>query len=263
MKRKMDAPRLYAFQAGGDVADVAISDPFDPEVGKKEFSPWFVYVVVHPEGNVLFDTGIHPQMVTDPRSRLGAFADLLEARMKPGDDIVSQLASIGLEPHDISVVVASHLHFDHVDALELFRHARIVVQRSEYAFAHNPAVYQSGAYVPSAFAGEFEWQLIGGPLDVFDDGLIELIPTPGHTPGHQSMLVNLAGGKVLVLGDVTYQMDKMRERLLPAILWNPEAMVASWELIEWLSKREDAVMLCSHDREFESRVRLGPGSWYE
>lgn len=256
-------PRLYAFQCGGDLCDLAIYDPFDPDVGKKVYEPWFFYVVDHPEGRVMFDAGVHPALIDEPAARLGKWADLMEIRMGAGDDVVSQLASIGLAPGDVSTVVLSHMHFDHVSALELFRHARIVVQRKELAFARSPAVYQATTYIASDFAGDFDWHPIDGPLDLFGDGTIELIPTPGHTPGHQSMLVSLEGGSLLLLADATYQLDKMRDRLLPAIVYDPEAMVASWELLEWLAKREGAEMFCSHDLHFKARMRLAPEAWYE
>jgi glyoxylase-like metal-dependent hydrolase (beta-lactamase superfamily II) len=255
--------RLYAFHAGGDLADLAVYDPFDPNIGTKVYEPWFFYVLTHPAGNIIFDTGVHPALVDDPRSRLGSWADLFEMRMETGHDTPSQLRSIGLEPTDITKVVLSHMHFDHVSALELFRHAEIIVQRTELSFALRPAVYQAGTYLASDFAGEFEWTAIDGFLDVFGDGVAQVIPTPGHTPGHQSMLVKLGQSTLLLIADATYQIPKMRDRLLPAIVWNPDQMVSSWHLLEWLETREDAHMLCSHDLDFRSRVKLAPTEWYE
>ena len=93
--------------------------------------------------------------------------------------------------------------------------------------------------------------------------MLEIFPTPGHSPGHQSMLCRLESGPVLLMGDATYLLPKMRERLLPAICWSPDAMVASWELIEWLERREGAMLLCSHDQDFRERVKLAPAECYE
>lgn len=255
--------RLFAFHCGGDRVDLAVFDPFDPGVGRKVYEPWFFYVVVHPRGVVIFDTGVHPELIADPRARIGEWADLVELEMSPGDDVVSQLASIDLRPEDVDHVVLSHMHFDHVSALALFRHAPIWVQRTELAFARAPSAYQSGVYLADDFAGEFDWRVLDGPVDLFGDGVVELIPTPGHSPGHQSALVHLDGGALLLLADATYQIDKMRQRLLPAVVWSPDAMVASWELLEWLEKREGAQLFCSHDREFRERMKLAPEAWYE
>jgi N-acyl homoserine lactone hydrolase len=170
--------------------------------------PWFFYVILHPQGNVLFESGADPELANDPRSRLGSWADTLDLRIEPGTDVVGQLASIDLSPADIDVVILSHLHFDHVSALRLFRHARILVQRSELGFARHPAVYQEGTYNQPDFAGEFKWELLDGPRDVFSDKQLEIYPTPGHTPGHQSLLFRGQRDHVMLLGDATYSLAK-------------------------------------------------------
>jgi glyoxylase-like metal-dependent hydrolase (beta-lactamase superfamily II) len=255
--------RLYAFHCGGDVVDKAIADPLDVGVGTKVDVPWFFYVLVHSGGNVMFESGVHPDLVDDPGTRLGFWADVLEIRVRAGDDVVSQLASIELAPEDITTVVLSHMHFDHVSALPLFGHARIVVQRSELSFARSPAAYQADLYNAPDFAGDHDWLLLEGPHDLFDDRHLEIIPTPGHTPGHQSLLVRTEHSRVMLLGDATYSLAKMRQRRLPAVVWSPDAMVASWELIEWLEAREQAILLYAHDEDYESRVRLAPREFYK
>ena len=81
-------------------------------------TPWTVpvssYLVVHPQGRLLFDTGVHCQSITDPIGRMGEErARRIRIRSQVGDDVVSQLARAGLQPDDITYVVNSHLHFDH------------------------------------------------------------------------------------------------------------------------------------------------------
>ena len=101
--------KLYAFHSGGDVIDNCMADPFDLNVGQKLYVPWFFYLITHPEGNVLFESGTHPSMIgEDPRVRFGDWADALELRVDKGDDVVSKLASVGLTPKDIDIVVMSH-----------------------------------------------------------------------------------------------------------------------------------------------------------
>jgi glyoxylase-like metal-dependent hydrolase (beta-lactamase superfamily II) len=255
--------RLYAFHCCGDFLDKAIADPFDPAVGTKVYVPWFFYVIVHPQGNVIFDSGLDPELANDPRSHLGSWADILDLRIEPGTDVVSQLSSIGLSPRDIDLVIVSHLHFDHVSALPLFRHATIMVQRPELSFARHPAVYQAGTYNQSDFAGDFRWEVLDGPRDVFDDRQLEIYPTAGHTPGHQSLLFRGLRDHVMLLGDATYSLTKMRARLLPSMLWSPDAMVSSWQFIEWIEEREEATLLYTHDEGYKRRVRLAPSGWYE
>lgn len=254
--------KLYAFHSGGDMSDKALFDAFDPEVGTKEYSPWFFYLITHPQGNVLFDAGVHPELITDPHARIGETADFCELLLEPGHDAVSQLADVGFRPGDVDVVVLSHLHFDHVSGLELFPDATAIVQEDEYQFATSPPPYQADAYVQSDFAGHKTWERLRGEHDLFGDGQLRLIPTPGHTRGHQSLMVELDEQPVFLLGDATYRLSKMRERLLPSLLWSPDAMIESWELIESLEREHNPVLLYSHDDEFRDRVRIAPDVWY-
>jgi N-acyl homoserine lactone hydrolase len=132
--------QLYALHCGGDLTDMAAFDPFDPDTGTKVYNPYFMYVVKHPEGTLLFDSGAHPVLGTDPASRLGDAAADFQVKLSPDDAIEPRLASIGLTPADIDVVVESHLHFDHAGGLAWLTHAPILVQREELAFALNPPV---------------------------------------------------------------------------------------------------------------------------
>jgi glyoxylase-like metal-dependent hydrolase (beta-lactamase superfamily II) len=254
--------KLYSFKCGGDYADRALQDPLDADVGTKLYEPWTAYVVDHPQGPVLFDTGIPPEILTDPMGVLGPWGDMFDLQMDENDTIAALLTTIGLEPAAIPTVVMSHLHHDHAAALPLFRHAEIYVQERELAFARNPPVYQANAYMPDQFEGDYRWQLLSGEHDLFGDGRIVLFPTPGHTAGHQSVRVTLDRDTVIVMFDATYSIDKMRERLLPGILWSPDDLVASWEKIEALEREHSAVLLATHDPNVE-RVRWAPSEWYE
>src|SRR5438270_2204446 len=123
--------KLYAFHGGGEIGDMAIFDPFAPDVGTKINIPYFFYLIRHPQGNVLFDTGGHPDLIDNPRARLGAAADAFELIMRRGDDAVSKLSTMGLTPDDIDHVVLSHLHYDHAGCIEFFPHATFYAQRAE------------------------------------------------------------------------------------------------------------------------------------
>jgi N-acyl homoserine lactone hydrolase len=255
--------RLYAFHCCGAMVDKAIADPFDHDAGTKVYVPWFFYVIVHPQGNVMVESGAHPELWKDPRSRLGSWADTLDLQIEPDTDVISQLASIDLEPQDVDTLILSHMHFDHVSALPLFRHAKIMIQRRELGFAKYPPVYQAGTYNQSDYEGEFAWELLEGPRDVFGDRQLVIYPTPGHTPGHQSVLFRGERDRVMILGDATYSIPKMRARLLQSMLWSPDAMVSSWQFIEFVEESEQATLLYAHDEDFAERVKLAPQEWYE
>jgi N-acyl homoserine lactone hydrolase len=255
--------KLYAFYCGAEQADISAFDPFDPNVGTTIEIPWFFYLIQHPRGNVLFDTGAHPSLATDPHARLGAMADIWTITMKAGEDAVSQLRRIDLAPTDITHIVESHLHYDHAGGLEFFPGVPVYVQRGELQFAHWPPVYQKGAYVTADFDHPVEWREVDGEYDLFDDGRIVMLPTPGHTPGHQSLLVRLEGETVILLSDAAYLIEKMRSRSLPAVLWSPDAVVASWELIEDLERREGARLIATHSLDYATSVKMAPDAWYE
>lgn len=255
--------KLFAFHCGGERADWAALDPFDPHVGTKIVIPYFFYLVQHPDGNVLFDTGAHPSLVNNPRARLGAVADAFEVLLTPDDSLRHRLASVGLSAIDITHVAHSHLHYDHCGGIEFLSGAEFLIQRSELSFAHSPPVYQRSLFVRADFDHAVQWTELDGTKDVFGDGLVVLFPTPGHTPGHQSMLVRLKRKTLILVGDAAYLPEKMKARALPPVVWNPDSMVSSWEHIEDLQKSFHATLLFTHDLDYERTTRLAPEDFYE
>ena len=125
--------KMYAFHCGGEKTLRSVFDPFDPDCGGTIHPPYFFYLIRHPEGDVLFDSGAHPAFITDPRSRLGAAADLYDVVMQPGDDVVSRLHTMDVEAEGIGHVVQSHLHYDHAGGLEFLTEAQVYVQKEELA----------------------------------------------------------------------------------------------------------------------------------
>jgi glyoxylase-like metal-dependent hydrolase (beta-lactamase superfamily II) len=255
--------RLYALHCGGDMMDMALFDPFDAHAGTKVYNPYFVYVITHPQGTVLFDSGAHPELGTHPESRLGGAAADFDMRLSPEDAIERRLAAVGMTPRDIDVVVQSHLHFDHAGGLGSLTHASIVVQRDELAFARHPPVYQELIYIQADFSMGLDWLEVEGDHDLFGDGRVLAISTPGHTRGHQSLLVRLDGEAVFLLADAAYLVEKMRSRSLPGILWSPDAVIASWERIEEIERSEKARLITTHALDYETSVKLAPERWYE
>jgi N-acyl homoserine lactone hydrolase len=254
--------KLYAFKAGGDYAPKALQDPLDDDPGGQIYEPWTCYVVDHPSGPVLMDTGIPKEILSDPIGVLGPSGAMFDLRMEEGDTTSALLSSVDLQPEAIEKVVMSHLHHDHAAALHLFPHAEIYVQERELEFAKNPPIYQAGFYMEPQFSGSYNWQLLDGEHDLFGDGTVVLFPTPGHTPGHQAVRVSLDGEVVIVIFDATYSLQKMKERALPGVLWNPDHLVASWERIEEMAAEHSATLLATHDPDVD-RVKWAPKSCYE
>jgi N-acyl homoserine lactone hydrolase len=249
--------QLHVLHCGGDRTALSMSDPLGPDPGRIVYSPLLCSVVEHPDGNVLFDTGFHPRWL-----EAGSLGDMT-IELSEDDLIDRRLAEIGLTPSDISVVLLSHLHSDHAGGLEHFSHADIVVQRLEREFAEQPPPYQDVLYDSRDFDLELGWREIDGEFDVFGDQAIVLTPTPGHTPGHQSAVVSLPGTTVILGGDVSYHLEPMRARRLPAVVWAADPMLSSWLKLEALERERDAQIVLSHEVSFRENIRLAPGAHYE
>jgi len=254
--------RAYPLFCGGDMMDMSVFDPFDPNVGTKVFNPYFIYVITHPQGNVLFDAGVHPKLRTDPRSRLGDLADVFQVIMTDDDWVIPCLARIGMVPADIDYVVQSHLHFDHTGGLEFLKQSKIFIQRQELAVARKPPIYQKDVYVDADFEHDLDWIELDGEHDIFADGMLRIIPTPGHTKGSQSLLVNLQSQPLFLLGDCVYLLEKMRQRLLPGVIWSPDAQIETWDMLEKVEREQGARLVPTHEIDYLESVPMAPNAWY-
>jgi len=118
-------------------------------------------------------------------------------------------------------------------------------------------VYQRDVYVRQDFDSVRDWKQLRGEHDIFNDGRLVIFPTPGHTPGHQSLLVRLDSQAYILTGDAVYDQEKMAARCLPGLLWSPDALVESWELIEEMQRRHDAKLIVTHDIHWEETIQAG------
>jgi N-acyl homoserine lactone hydrolase len=215
--------------------------------------PWTVpvlsFLVDHPRGRLLFDTGVHCQARVDPVGRLGAErVKRLTVKSKEGDDVVAQLSRLGLTPADVRYVANSHLHFDHCGGNEFFPHATFLVQRPELEAARRPGFVPSYSPSPIDFDHPLDYRMLAGEHDVFGDGAVILIPTYGHTPGHQSLRVRMAKGAELVCAsDACYTRENMDRDVLPKILWDAAVMRDSLAALRKLRDQTGATMFYGHD----------------
>jgi len=242
--------KIYALSVGALELDRGTMIP-DGGATRRWTVPILSFLVVHPRGRALFDTGLHCGTIADPVGRLGEErARRFGVRSRAGDDVVSQLALLGLHPPDVSHVINSHFHFDHCGGNEFFPEATFLVQRREMAAARAPDALAGGRYRPSHqdFDHPLPYRLIEGEHDVFGDGTVVIIPTHGHTPGHQSLMVRDGKGAPLVFAaDACYTKENMDRDLLPLVVWDEGEMAESLASLRALRDRQGAVVFYGHD----------------
>ena len=239
---------VYALGTGYIELDRA-SMVSDLEPGQPWTVPVTSFLVSHPSGKLLFDTGVHCQARLDPLARLGAERmKRLAVKSQAGDDVVAQLATLGLTPDDIRFVANSHLHFDHCGGNEFFPRATFLVQRPELESARRPGFVPGYSPSPLDFDHPLDYRMIEGEHDVFGDGSVILFPTYGHTPGHQSLRVRAGKqGQIVCASDACYTRENMDRDVLPKILWNPAVMRDSLAALRALRDQAGATLVYGHD----------------
>jgi glyoxylase-like metal-dependent hydrolase (beta-lactamase superfamily II) len=186
--------------------------------------------------NILVDTG-----AGELPEKLQKFYKITR---KPEQNLKAQLAQHGLEPEDIDTVVNTHLHFDHCGNNILFPHAKFIVQAEEYDYALKPERFQEAAYAKELFDFKANRQLINEEFRLTDE--IQLVPTQGHSIGHQSAIVKTADGNLVYCGDAAPLKENLERRNIPGVLHCPHHAL---EAIDRLKAIDNAVYIYSHDNE--------------
>jgi N-acyl homoserine lactone hydrolase len=210
----------------------------------------------HAQGNVLFDTGCHPDVPTDPQARWGGLLKVMTPVMQPGDNVINALAGVGLECDDIDVVVCSHLHPDHCGCNTFFKRATCIIHAREIEAARAPGAEAAG-YIAAEWEQPAPPDAIDGERDLFGDGRILLIPLPGHTPGSTGALVELEkSGTFLLASDTVSLRSPLDTGVIPRNTWNAEALAKSLAEVRRIEAR-GATVLCGHDEAQWLTLRKG------
>jgi N-acyl homoserine lactone hydrolase len=181
------------------------------------------FLVEHPKGRAVFDTGLHRELQTNT-ARIGALAKAFNVHFKPGEELGSRLRALEIDPGKIDYVINSHLHFDHVGGNAELPNAKLVVQRREWEAAADPVQVKRNGYNRSDFDLGHKLQLVDGEHDLFGDGSVVCIPTYGHTAGHQSLRVRLDSGEYVFTADSCYMRKVFEQMILPPLAHDYDAM---------------------------------------
>lgn len=225
-------------------------------------SPCLAYAVRHPSaGTILIDTGFHPGAGKDRRKDFGRLMAFVFRNLRVASESYDQqLRRLGIAPDSVERVIMTHLHVDHTSGMRLLPNARFISTGEEWTAATGRGAAGNG-YVSHHLPPETRVEFLDfgdtgeryGPfsstIDLLGDNSIRLISTPGHTHGHMSVLLRVAGGRqVLVIGDAVYTLRSVREERLPLLTTSDENYLRSLREIRAFSEREpDAILVPTHD----------------
>jgi glyoxylase-like metal-dependent hydrolase (beta-lactamase superfamily II) len=229
--------------------------------------PINAYLVDHPEGCLLFDAGESPRA-----SRPGWFPWwqpffhlAVDIEVAPGEGIGAQLAGRGIDPgRDLKAVVLSHLHHDHADGLPDLAGASVHVSGEHWAAFRRRLFATLEGAVPKRWPAGFRPHILepSGPAvgpwprsyPVTSDGMVVAVDTPGHVPGHLSLVVRGDQATYLLAGDATYDQALLDAETTDGVNTNPRLAIESLRRIKDFARREDIVVLPAHDPQAASRL---------
>ena len=210
----------------------------------------------HPQGNVLYDTGCHPDAATDPEGRWGNTARYATPIFRAEDAVIHQLPKAGLTADDIDVVICSHMHIDHCGCNAFFRKATIVCHAAELAAAEADNAESMG-YMRKDWDHGQPFKTIEAQHDLFGDGRLTILPAPGHTPG--SVLVHAVldkDGPFLLASDAIPLQICLEQRYCPKNNWDVDRSMTAYDEAERL-QRDGATVLFGHDDAQWQGLRKG------
>ncbi len=246
---KSGVERLYILNCGEGVAgDISRWSPGVNEGKSMDFVD-NCYLIKHAQGWFLWDTGIPDAVAAMPNGL--APADPKAITWRRPKTLAAQLDQLGVKPSDIKAIAVSHTHPDHIGNVELFPAAMLYVQKAEYDWP--------GTNNAPRFKAEHPVTKLEGDRDVFGDGSVTILSTPGHTPGHQSLLVKLPKtGAVVLTGDAVHFRDNWDNRRVPSLNASKEQTLASMQRIADMLTREKAQLWINHDKAQRDGLKLSP-----
>ncbi len=253
---KKEPIKMFMFDGG--TVQVNMLEIFSQDDAYKGQSKTFAdafYLIQHPDGNLLWDAGLSEDLIgkepfTTPE---GAFT----VSRKTG--IEEQLKSIGLSTNDVKYIALSHTHFDHSGSASKLPNAIWIVQENEYNFVTSEEQKKQSPDNFNAIKNLKALKKINGNYDVFGDGRVVIVSTPGHTPGHQSLFLDLEQeGPLMLTGDI-YHMEESRENSrVPIFNHDVDQTLASMEVFETFAKEKGARVIIQHSSKDYNSLNPAP-----
>lgn len=242
----MTAPRDFVFRG---------------ESGEPLVVPVPAFLLEHPTaGWILIDTGLHPAVADDPQGNSGTVGkSSILPELAEADLLTNRLWEHGVRPDQVSLVVLTHLHWDHVGGLGHLQHAPIVATRAEWDAQHADGSVTNG-YDPRVLDLELDWRLLDTEatmtagkygfdkqFDLLDDGSIILVDTRGHSAGHISVLVRTCDGEALICGDAALTRRSIEESVPQDSAFDDSLFDRSLKQIQQFGHLSGALVIPGHD----------------
>jgi len=252
-QNKSGVDKLYILNCGeGTAGDISRWSP-GVDVGKSVPMADNCYLMHHTQGWLLWDTGVTDAIAALPNG--AAPTDPRAIHWYRPKTLAAELNAVGVKPSDIKYLAISHTHPDHVGNVEMFPQAMLLVQKAEYEWPNPLGV---GRFKP-----EHPVKKLEGDHDVFGDGSVTILSTPGHTPGHQSLLVKLPEtGAIVLSGDAVHFKSNWDNRRVPSINTDKESTTTSMERIAGVMAKEKAQLWINHDKAQRDTLKMAP-AFYE
>ena len=238
-------PRIYPINTGWLEADLGTYIFWKGPAGKKIWNPVICFYVVTDDHKIMVDTGLCDE------ARATKYHHKCEQR--GCSETPQALKALGVDPDDIDIVLLTHLHWDHVQNLKTFKNARFICPGKELKWAYNPLPLYYRSYEAGILG--IEAPFLGVPFEVVDGEQeivpgVSVFPSPGHSPGHQCVIVKTSVGEIVLAGDAIFQGRNLEPNLEEKWrYWVPARFVNSiegWQSVEEIDKRADYV-LAAHD----------------
>ena len=246
---KAAVEKLYILNCGEGLAgDISRWSPGVNEGKSMDFVD-SCYLIKHAQGWLLWDTGVADAVAAMPSGL--APSDPKSVHWRRPKTLAAQLDQLGVKPSDIKAMAVSHTHPDHVGTVEMFPAVMLYVQKAEYDWP--------GANNTPRFKPEHPVTKLEGDRDLFGDGSVIILSTPGHTPGHQSLLVKLPNtGAVVLSGDAAHFKENWDNRRVPSNNVDKEQTLASMQKISDVLTREKAQLWINHDKAQRDSLKMAP-----